>query len=212
MPAIRFFFFNLFIFNPSQSLRYGTRIAALLLEIRNSWKKLKRNFRQFRKLTRVFSVKFSWEIYGCFFLCLICVMFIEDHEISVAVSCDLFIAVLSDANKRFLYDVGAYNSDEDENVCQPILQSGPFIWCPWLCLISLSIGLLILSFFNLSWSVICWGPVSNKNLFWVHFCVVCPTGYGRLLGRNGYDDESKRTHCKKKKKNVPIPLLMFVWF
>lgn len=73
-------------------------------------------------------------------------MFIEDHEISVVVSCDLFIAVLSDANKRFLYDVGAYNSDEDENVCQPILQSGPFIWCPWLCLISLSIGLLILSF------------------------------------------------------------------
>lgn len=25
--------------------------------------------------------------------------------------------VLSDTNKRFLYDVGAYDSDDDENVC-----------------------------------------------------------------------------------------------
>lgn len=57
-------------------------------------------------------------------------MFIEDHEISVVVSCDLFIAVLSDANKRFLYDVGAYNSDEDENVCHRSRNADPSSGAP----------------------------------------------------------------------------------
>lgn len=105
--------------------RDGTLIVALPQQIPTLWKKPRRNSRPFKKpilviyyfttihLQIAFYSHASWDLFFP----------VEVGELldwgSRDVCCVLtltFYTVLSDANKRFLYDVGVYDSDDDENV------------------------------------------------------------------------------------------------
>lgn len=107
--------------------RNGIQIVVQHPGIWNSLKKLRRNSRQFRKPILVIPLwhlqfplinYFSWLNIDPWFTSSFSPPNWRKVEIFIYIYLlfIILVAVLSDANKRLMYDVGVYDSDDDENV------------------------------------------------------------------------------------------------